>query len=80
MNEKRDVPTGARGAPQKGRQHAKLVHRIIVRAERTFAGVERTEKNTAETILQQIAVPGVAKAPCSRFKEWTSDGKGLEFT
>ena len=80
MNEKRDVPTGARGAPQKGRQHAKLVHRIIVRAERTFAAVERTEKNTAETILQQIAVPGVAKAPCSRFKEWTSDGKGLEFT
>ena len=30
--------------------------------------------------MQQIAVPGVAKAPCSRFKEWTSDGKGLEFT
>ena len=30
--------------------------------------------------MQQIAAPGVAKAPCPRFKEWTSDGKGLEFT
>ena len=79
-NEKRDVPTGARGALQEGRQHAELVHRIIVRAEKTFSGVERTEKYPVETILQQIAVPGVAKAPCPRFKERTSDGKGLEFT
>ena len=80
MNEKRDVPTGARGVPQEGRQHTELVRRIIVRAEKTFSGVERTEKYPVETILQQIAVPGVAKAPCPRFNEWTSDGKGLEFT
>ena len=77
MNKKRDVPTGA---PQEGRQHTELVHRIIVRAEKTFSGVERTKKYPVGTILQQIAVPGVAKAPCPRFKEWTSDGKGLEFT
>ena len=80
MNEKRDVPNGARGAPQEERQHTELVHRIIVRPKKTFSGVERTEKYPVETILQQIAVPGVAKAPCPRFKEWTSDGKGLEFT
>ena len=80
MNEKRDVPTGARGAPQEGRQHTELVHRIIVRAEKNFSGVEQTEQYPVETILQQIAAPGVAKAPCSRFKEWTCDGKGLEFT
>ena len=49
-------------------------------SRKTFAGVERTEKYPAETILQQIAEPGVAKAPCPRFKEWTSDCKGLEFT
>ena len=42
--------------------------------------MERTEKYPVETNSQQIAVPGVAKAPCPRFKEWTSDGKGLEFT
>ena len=68
------------GSGLEGRHHAEIVHRIIVRAEKTFAGVEQTEKYPAETILQQIAEPGVAKAPCPRFKEWTSDGKGLEFT
>ena len=78
MNEKRGVPTGARGAPQEGRQHTELY--IILRAEKTFSGVERTEKYPVETILQQIAAPGVAKAQYPRFKEWTSDGKGLEFT
>ena len=80
MNEKRDVPTGARGVRQEGRQHTELVHRIVVRAEKTFSGVKGTEKHPAETILQRIAVPSVAKAPCPQFKEWTSDGKGLEFT
>ena len=80
VNEKQDVPTGARGVPQEGRQHTELVHRIVVLAEKTLSGVERTEKYPVETILQQIAAPGVAKAPCPRFKEWTSDGKGLEFT
>ena len=30
--------------------------------------------------MQQIAEPGVAKAPCPWSKEWTSDGEGLEFT
>ena len=80
MNEKRDVPGGAREVPQEGRQHTELIHRIIVRAEKTFSGVERTEKIPVETFLQQIAAPGVAKAPCPRFKEWTSDSKGLEFT
>ena len=61
MNEKRNVPTGARGVPQEGRQHTELVHHIFVRAEKSFSGVERTEKYPVETILQQIAAPGVAK-------------------
>ena len=56
-----------------------LVNHIIVRAEKTFAGLERTDIYPAETVLQQIAVPRVAKALCPRFKEWTSDGKSLEF-
>ena len=63
MNEKRDVPTGARGVPQEGRQHNKLVHRIVPRAEKTFSGVGRTENYPAETILQRIALLGFAKAP-----------------
>ena len=64
MNEKRDVPTGARGVPEEGRQQTELVHRIVVRAEKTFSGVERTENYPAETILQRIAVPGVVKETC----------------
>ena len=81
VTEKWDVSIGAWGTPPPGgRHHAELVHRIIVRAEKTFAGVDRTENYPTETIFQQIVVPGVAQAPCPRFNEWTSDGKGLEFT
>ena len=79
MNENREVPIGARGVPAR-RQNKDLVHRVVVRAEKTFAGVERTGNHTAEIILQQVAETGVAKAPCPRVKEWTSDGKSLEFT
>ena len=75
VHENRVVLIGARGVPPEGRHNAELV-----RAEKTFVGLERTENYSAETILQRIGVPGVAKAPFPRFKEWTSDGKGLEFT
>ena len=80
VHENRQVPIGARGIPPEGRHNAEVVHRIVVRAEKTFVGLERTEDYSAESILQRIGVPGVAKAPCPRFKEWTSDVKGLEFT
>ena len=33
-----------------------------------------------EMILQKFSVPGVAKVPCPRFEDWTTDGKSLEFT
>ena len=79
MNENREVPIGARRVPET-RQNEDLVHRIVVRAEKTFADVERTGNHSAQIILQQVVVPGVAKARCPRFKECTSDGKGLEFT
>ena len=80
VNENRKVPIGVRGVPPEKTTKRDLVHRIVVRAEKTFAAVERIGNHSAELVLQQIAVPGVAKAPCPRFKEWTSDGKGLEFT
>ena len=80
VHENREVPIGARRVPPEGRHNAELIHRIVVRAEKTFAGLERTENYSAGAILQRIGVPGVAKAPCPRFKDWTCDGKGLEFT
>ena len=80
VHENREVPIGARDVPPGGQQNEELVHRIVVREEKTFSGVKRTDNHPVATILQQITTPNVAKAPYSRFKEWTNDGKGLEFT
>ena len=78
VNENRRVPTGARGVPPE--EGEKLVNRLTVRAEKTYSAVERSGDHPVDTILEKLSSPGVAKAPCLRFKEWTSDGKGLEFT
>ena len=78
MNENRRVPIGARGVPPEEREN--LVYRLTVRAEKTYSAVERSGDHPVDTILEKLSLPGVAKAPCPRFKEWTSDGKGLEFT
>ena len=78
VNENREVPTGARGVPPE--EGEKLVYRLTVRAEKTYSAVERSGDHSVDIILEKLSSPGVAKAPCPRFKEWTSDGKGLEFT
>ena len=78
VNENRRVPTGARGVPPE--REETLVHRLTVRAEKTYSSLERSGDYPVDTILERLSSPGVAKAPCPRFKEWTSDGKGLEFT
>ena len=72
------VATGARGVPPERGEN--LVHRPTVRAEKTYSSVERSGDHSVDTILEKLSSPGVAKAPCPQFKEWTSDGKGLEFT
>ena len=74
------VPTGARGAPPKEGETEGLVYRLTVRAKKTHSAVERTGDHPVGAILQKLSSPGVAKAPCPRFKVWTGDGKGLEFT
>ena len=78
VNENRRVPTGARGVPPE--EGEKLVYRLTVRAEKTYSAVERSGDHPVDTILEKLSSPGVAKVPCPRFKEWTSDGNGLEFT
>ena len=80
VEENREVPIEARGVPPEGRNQETLVYRLSGRADKTFSAIERTEEQSVESILQKLAVPWVAKAPCPRFKEWTSDGKGLDFT
>ena len=78
VNENRRVPTGARGVPPERGEN--LVYCLTVRAEKTYSSLERHGDHPVNTILKKLSSPGVAKAPCPRFKEWTSDGKGLEFT
>ena len=78
VNENRRVPTGARGVPPERGEN--LLHRLTVRAEKTYSSVERSGDYPVDTILEKLSSPGVAKVPYPRFKEWTSDGKGLEFT
>ena len=78
VNENRRVPTGARGVPPERGENP--VHRLTKRAEKTYSSLERHGDHPVDTILEKLSLPGVAKAPCPRFKEWTSDGKGLEFT
>ena len=78
VNENRRVPTGARGVPPE--EGEKLVYRLTVPAEKTYSAVERSGDHPVDTILEKLSSPVVAKAPCPRFRELTSDGKGLEFT
>ena len=78
VNENRRVPIGARGVPPE--REGKLVYRLMVRAEKTYSALERSGDHLVDTILEKLSSPGVTKAPCPRFKEWTSDGRGLEFT
>ena len=78
VNENRRVPIGARGVPPELEEN--LVHRLTVRAEKTYSAVERPGDHPVDTILEKLSSPGIAKSPCPQFKEWTCDGKGLEFT
>ena len=78
VNENRRVPIGARGVPPERAEN--LMYRLMVRAEKTYSALERSGDHPVDTILEKLSSPGVTKAPCPRFKEWTSDGKGLEFT
>ena len=56
------------------------MYRLTVRAEKTYSAAERSGDHPVDSILEKLSSPGVAKAPCPRFKEWTSDGKGFQFT
>ena len=78
VNENRRVPTGARRVLPEREEN--LVHRLTVRAKKTYSAVERSGGHPVDSILEKLSSPGVAKDPCPRFKEWTSNGKGLEFT
>ena len=62
VNENRRVPIGARGVPPE--REGNLVHRLMVRAEKTYSAVERSGDHPVDTIVEKLSSPGVTKAPC----------------
>ena len=57
------------------------INRLVIRAEKTYTGLQRNENPyLVDYILSKMKDSTIAKAPCPRFKEWTLDIHGLEFT
>ena len=57
------------------------VNCLVIRAEKTYTGLQRNENPyLVDYILSKMRDSTIAKAPCPRFKEWTYDLHGLEFT
>ena len=58
-----------------------MVRRLVLRTEKTYTGLQRSvAAHPLEYIFARMTSSTIAKAPCPRFKEWTHDLRGLEFT
>ena len=57
-----------------------MVHRLVIRAENAYTGLERSQTFPIEHIMTKLSESEVPRAPCPRFKEWTHDHYDLEFT
>ena len=58
-----------------------MVDRLVIRAEKTYTGLQRSDTPyPVDYILSKMNDSTIARAPCPRFKEWTYDLVGLEFT
>ena len=58
----------------------RLVSCVVIRAEKTYTGLERERIFPVDVVLEELSKSKIAEEPCPRFKEWTSDLRGLEFT
>ena len=78
-------PTRPRGvllAQEKGKPlPSGMVDRLIIRAEKTYSGLQRNKTlYPMDYIHSKMRKSTIAKVPSPRFKEWTYDLLGLEFT
>ena len=56
-------------------------HLVVIRAEKTYIGLERERIFTVDVIAEKISKSKIAEDPCPQFKERTSSNlRGLEFT
>ena len=82
VNENQDVPIGARGEPPAPggttSNRAKSSHYRA--SEKDFSWGRMNQKVPSRDDPATDRRTRRCKAPCPRLKEWTSDGKGLEFT
>ena len=85
LNKSPTIPTGppktpVRPKPQSLIHNGKfLVSRVVIRAEKTSTELER-EKNFPVNVVLELSKSKVAEELVPRFKKWTSDLRGLEFT
>ena len=86
LNKSPTIPTGPPKTPvcpkpQPFIHNGKLrVSRVVIRAEKTYTRLERERIFPVDVVLEELSKSKVAEEHCPRFKEWTSDLRGLEFT
>ena len=86
LNKSPTIPTGppktpVRPKPQPLIHNGKLlVSRVVIRAEKKYTGLKRERVFPVDVVLEELSKSKVAEEPSPRFKEWTSDLRGLEFT
>ena len=71
-------PRGVLAVKECAKSH--MVHRLVIRAEQTYTVVESSQSFSLEHIMTKLNESEVTRAPCPRFKEWTHNRNGLEFT
>ena len=86
LNKSPTIPIGPPKTPVRP-NHQSLIHngkllvrRVVIRAKKTYTGLERERIFPVDVVLEELSKSKVAEEPCPRFKEWTSDLRGLEFT
>ena len=56
-----------------------LVSRVVIGAEKTYTGLERKRIFPVDIVLEELSKSKIFEDSCPRFKEWTSNLRGLEF-
>ena len=86
LNNSPTIPVGPRKPPVDPKPHPLvykgklLVSHAVIRAVKTFTGLERERMFPVEVILEEFSKSKIAEETCPRCKKWTSDLRGLEFT
>ena len=56
------------------------IKKVVFQAEKTYTGIAPEPIPPLETTLARMSNESIWHLPCLRFKQWTEDESGLEFT